>query len=189
MAVNSKLEATLRRRLQTDVYSVQNAHAGTNYSWLRLMRMDNTFIGHVSTNGVDWEYVWHTTLNLPVQVEAGLAVTAHSYGLVATAQFDSVALGGLTPLSGTWPEPVPRIWVGGEPAAYPPLLELGGFQFLIGGPVGDVFKVKAAEEVETPFAAWPEAGAVTNTYGVVPFLDPEALTNQRRFYRAQRVEP
>ena len=32
-------------------------------------------------------------------------------------------------------------------------------------------------------------GSVTNTYGVVPFLDPQALTTERRFYRAQQVEP
>jgi hypothetical protein len=32
-------------------------------------------------------------------------------------------------------------------------------------------------------------GRVTNTLGVVPFLDPAALTNQQRFYRLQKVGP
>jgi len=189
LAVNSKLEAVLRRRLLTDAYSVENAHTGTNYAWLRLMRMDNTFVGHISTNGMDWEYVWHTTLNLPSQLEAGLAVTAHSYGLVATGQFDNVSLGGITPLSGAWPEPGPRIWLGGEPAAYLPMSQFGGFKMLIGGPVGDGFTVKASPDIETPFTSWSPLGTVTNTYGVVPFLDAQALTNQHRFYRLQKVGP
>jgi len=30
---------------------------------------------------------------------------------------------------------------------------------------------------------------MTNTYGVVPFLDTQALTNKLRFYRTQRVGP
>jgi len=189
LAVNSKLEATLRRRLQTDAYSVENVHTGTNCAWLRLMRMDNTFVGHVSTNGMDWEYVWHTTLNLPRQLEAGLAVTAHSNGQVATGQFDNVSLGALTPLPGPWPEAGPRIWLGGEPAAYPPLSQFGGFKLLIGGPVGDGFTVKASPDIETPFTSWSPLGTVTNTYGVVPFLDPQALTNQHRFYRLEKVGP
>jgi hypothetical protein len=153
------------------------------------MRMDNTFVGHVSTNGMDWEYVWHTTLNLPSQLEAGLAVTAHSYGLVATGRFDNVSLGGITPLSGAWPEPGPRIWPGGEPSAYPPMSQFGGFKMLIGGPVGDGFTVKASPDIEASFATWSPLGTVTNTYGVVPFLDAQALTNQHRFYRLQKVGP
>ena len=97
LAANSKMETALRRRLTTDAFSLQNAHPGTNYAWLRLARMGNTFVGHVSTNGFNWEYAWHTTINLPAQVEAGLAITAHSYGALATAMFTNVVVGRLRP--------------------------------------------------------------------------------------------
>ena len=71
LAANSKMETALRRRLATDAFSVQNTHTGTNYAWLRLARMGNTFVGHVSTNGVNWEYAWHTTINLPARLRRG----------------------------------------------------------------------------------------------------------------------
>ncbi len=181
--------ATFRRRRATDGYSVQNSHPGTNYSWLRLMRMGNTFVGHVSTDGTNWEYVWFTTLNLPNQLEVGLAVTAHTYGLLSTGHFDNVTVGNLTPLPGPWPEAGPRIWLGGEPAGYLPFSQLGGFKVLVGGTVGDQFSVKCSTDVAAPFASWVSLGTITNQYGVVPFLDPQALTNQRGFYRLQKTGP
>lgn len=36
---------------------------------------------------------------------------------------------------------------------------------------------------------WTILGTMTNELGVVDFLDPEALTNPLRFYRAQRAGP
>jgi hypothetical protein len=174
---------SFRRRLAENAYSAQTARPGTNSCWLRLTRLGNTFIGHYSTNGMDWEYVWFTTLNLPAQVEVGLAVTAHSYGLIATGRFDNVSLGEVTPLLGAWREAGPRMWVGGEPTGDPVMRMLGGFKMLIGGPVGEVYAVKASQTVNAPLASWVTLGTVTNTYGVVPFLDPHALTYRYRFYR------
>jgi hypothetical protein len=189
LALNANKSVAFRRRLVANAYAVENRYSGTNSAWLRLMRMGNTFVGHYSTNGVDWEYVWHTTLNLPNQLEVGLAVTAHSYGLVSTGRFDNVSLGGLTPLSGAWSEPGPRIWLGGEPWAYPSLQQLGGFKMLVGGAVGDQFSIRASPDVSAPAESWSLLGTVTNQWGVVDFLDPQALTNRLRFYRAQRVGP
>src|ERR1019366_4746818 len=78
-----------RRGVVADANSLQNAGPGTNVSWLRLTRMGNTFIGHVSTNGTNWNYAWATALVLPSQINVGLAVTAHRHGYISTAQFDN----------------------------------------------------------------------------------------------------
>ncbi len=189
LAANSEKLAKLRRRLASDGYSVENAHPGTNYGWLRLMRMGNTFVGHCSTNGTNWEYVWFTTVNMSSQLEVGLAVTAHSYGLLATGMVDNVSLGTLTPLSGVWPEAGPQIYLGGERPGAMELLRVGGFKALVGGVAGDRYAVKSSANVAAPSASWLDLGTVTNTYGVVPFTDAQALTNGIRFYRATVVVP
>jgi hypothetical protein len=192
LALNASKETKFRRRHVENDYSVENKYYGTNSAWLRLMRMGDTFVGHYSTNGLNWEMVWWTTIaNMPTNLEAGLAVTAHKNQAFTTATFDMVETGLLTPLSGAWPEAGPRIWLGGEPYAYPPLSQLGGMKMLIGGSVGGVFMVKASPDINTntPFAMWSPLGTVTNTYGVVDFLDTRPLTNQHQFYGLQRVGP
>jgi hypothetical protein len=199
VAASSEKETVFRRRLATDDYSVQNVHRGTNYSWLRLMRMGDTFVGHVSTNGADWEYAWFTTLYLPDQVEAGLAVTAHDYAGEATAVFDNVSIGALSPLTGTWPLPGPRIHLGGEGVTPASLEALGGFKVLLASEVGDQLEVLASLEIKTSgpperqvldTTTFTSLGRVTNTLGVVPFLDTRALTNATpSFYLLQKVGP
>lgn len=190
VALDSRRQVLLRRRLVENGYSVENQARGTNWVWLRLMRLGDTFAGHASTNAVDWSLIWWTTIaNMPTSLEVGLAVTAHRNQAMATAQFDSVTPGPLTPLPGVWPEPGPRIYLGGEPYAYPPLSSLGGLKMLIGGNVGDRYTIRATDLVTTPGTDWLSVGVVTNTLGVVPFLDTQALSNPRRFYRVERTGP
>jgi hypothetical protein len=170
--------------------SVENEVRGTNTTWLRLMRMGKTFTGHSSTNGFNWELVWWTTLtDLPVTNQWGLAVTAHRHTGSATATFCNVSVGGLTPLSGTWPEPGPRIDLGGEANIMEEVQRLGGFKMLIGGPVGDQFRIHASGVLTNDWASWLPLGTVTNTWGVVEFLDTRPPTSAHRFYRLHRVGP
>jgi hypothetical protein len=199
VAANSDKETVFRRRLITDDYSVQNLHQGTNYSWLRLMRMGDMFVGHVSTNGLDWEYAWFTTMNLTAQVEIGLAVTAHSFGALATAEFDNVIVTNLTPIPGPWLLPGPRIYLGGEGVTPASLHAQGGFKMLLGSEVDDQLEVLASPEIMTggppehqvlDKTTFTSLGRVTNTLGVVPFLDTRALTNANpSFYLLRKVEP
>jgi hypothetical protein len=189
LALDSARHVVLRRRLVENDYSVENDARGTNWVWLRLMRLGDTFAGHASTNGVDWSLIWWTTLTMPTNLEVGLAVTAHKNQAMATAQFDLVTPGELTPLSGIWPEVGPRIHLGGEPYSYPPLPQVGGLKMLICGAVGHRYMIVASDDVTTPADAWLSLGTVTNTYGVVTFLDPQALTNPVRFYRLQGLGP
>ena len=195
LSVNASTNVIFSRRLATATNSIINSFQGTNYLqgtnyiWLRLMRMGNTFVAHYSTNGLNWQYMWFTSLNMSNQVQVGLAVTAHHYGELATATFDNVSIGALTHLSGAWPLPGPEILLGGEEWTPAEFQRVGGLEFLLGGVVGDYFSVKSSANVAAPFASWSSLGTVTNTYGVAPFLDAGALTNSTRFYRLQRLGP
>ncbi len=183
LRVDASTKVVFRRRLATDAYSIDNAYSGTNCLWLRLMRMGNTLIGHCSTDGTNWNYVWFSTVNMSNQVQAGLAVTAHHQDWLAAATFDNVSIGGLSPLPGTWSNPV--ICLGGEAPSPAAFEAWGGFKMLLCGNAGDWLKVYASQNLST----WASLGTATNTYAVVPFLDSQALTNRMRFYRAQRTGP
>jgi regulation of enolase protein 1 (concanavalin A-like superfamily) len=189
LLLDSKTNVVFRRRLTTNAPSIDTAFAPTNHAWLRLMRMGNTCIGFCSTNGTNWEYVWSTTINESNQVQVGLAVTAHQNGSYATANFDNVSIGALTPLPGTWPLPGPKFLLGGETGGYSELQRVGGYKFLLGGVVGEYDTIKATTNLATAYSSWSSLVTVTNTYGVVPILDAGALTNKMKYYRAQKIGP
>ena len=189
LRLNTTTNAAFRRRLTNDEYSVATGVTGTNRTWLRLTRLGNTFIAHCSTNGTNWDYVWFTTINMSSTVEVGLAVTAHHNGLLATGRVDNVSIGALSPLPGVWPLVGPKLLLGGEPSPRAEIQRIGGFKLLLAGVVGDAFTIKGSTNVAAPFASWPVVGTVTNTYGVVPLLDTQALVAPRLFYRAQKVGP
>jgi len=189
LRLNGGTNAVFRRRLTARAASVENPYLGANSTWIRLMRMGNTFVGLCSSNGVDWKYVWFTTINMSNRVEVGLAVTAHHRGQIATGRVDNVSISGLTELSGIWPEAGPRIYLGGEHLSPAEIQALGGFKLLVGGVVGDYFTIRSSEEVSAPFSSWTILGTITNQFGVVDILNPQALTNSQRFYRAQRAGP
>jgi len=117
-------------------------------------------------------------------VQAGLAVTAHSYGLLATATFDHVSIGSLTPLGGTQPSPA-RIYLGGEPLTSAGFVPMGGFKMLLQGQSGDWFLFRSTSD----FGTWTDLDTITNSYGVATLLDSLGVTNNLRFYRAQRLGP
>ena len=187
LAMDAGNEKVLRRRLAENAYSVENRSQGTNNVWLKLMRMGDTFSGHYSTNGVNWELVWWTTQpNLPTTLDVGLAVTAHLNGSFATAVFDMVGPRGLTPLDGARPH---VLQLGGELGGMSEFQRVGGFKLLLDGAVGAAYNIKVSPTANAPFASWPVLTTVTNTYGVVPVVDAQALTNGHRLYRGQKVGP
>ena len=189
LGLDASANMFLRRRLVANAISIENTWPGTNAYWLRLTRMGNTFIGHVSTNGTNWSYALATALVLPSQLEVGLAVTAHHHGYISTAQFDNLTIGTPTPLSGAWPGTVPRMYVCLDAGTQAAMQNLGGFPVLVGGVVGDQYSIKYSTNTAASLASWQSLGSVTNTWGVATFLDSQALTNRMRFYRAQRTGP
>ena len=195
LSVNVNTNVIFRRRLAANSLGIQygfqgtNYLQGTNYIWLRLMRMGNTFVAHYSTNGLNWQYMWFTTMTMSNQVQVGLAVTAHHYGQLATAKFDNVSTGGLTPLPGLWPLPGPLLLLGGQNWSPAEFQRIGGYEFLLGGVVGEYENIKSTTNIAAPFSSWPSLATVTNTYGVLPIFDPGASTNQAKYYRAQKIGP
>ena len=185
LSLNASRKVAFRRRSVPNSNSIENNYNGTNSAWLRLTRLGNTFVGHYSTNGMNWEYVWFTTIDMNSSLEVGLAVTAHNFGSLATATFDNVTFGNITPLSGPWNLAGPLVHLPGEPVARPDLVASGGFKMLFAGPVGDFYSVRATRD----FTNWVNLAVVTNQYGVLPFLDSQAATNIYRFYNLQKVGP
>lgn len=169
LAVNAQHRTVFRRRLHDNMDSIENWQRGTNVSWLRLSRLGDTLIGHRSTNGLDWELAWWTTLmDLPTTLQAGLAVTAHRNERTATATFCGWSVGRLTPLSGDWPEAGPRLWIGSEPIDANSLWLVGGQKLLLGGNVGEVWVVEAAPGIVAIDAG---QGPLCPRPGVVPTSD------------------
>jgi regulation of enolase protein 1 (concanavalin A-like superfamily)/fibronectin type 3 domain-containing protein len=62
--------------------------------WVRLTRAGNTFTGYASSDGSNWTTVGSATVPMASAVYAGLAVTSHVAGTLATASFDSISFAG-----------------------------------------------------------------------------------------------
>ena len=61
--------------------------------WLRLAKTNSTFTAYRSTNNVDWVQVGGAVaISMPVNVFAGLPLTAHSDGMSANVLMDSVSI-------------------------------------------------------------------------------------------------
>ena len=76
--------------------SLSTAVAGTAPRWVRLVLTGQTVTASVSTDGSTWIVVGQQVIALTQTVFAGLAVSSHVAGQLATATFTSVAVG--TPL-------------------------------------------------------------------------------------------
>jgi hypothetical protein len=58
-----------------------------------------------------------------------------------------------------------------------------GFDLLLEGVPGQVYGI----ETSTNFTNWAEMTSITNTWGIVDFLDNSATSNGLRFYRAHVI--
>jgi hypothetical protein len=58
--------------------------------WVRIRRRGNTFTAAQSADGVVWKTIGSQTITMPVTVFAGLAVSSHVAGTLATATFTNV---------------------------------------------------------------------------------------------------
>jgi hypothetical protein len=189
LAMNADQRAVFRRRPRADYNSLDTWRPGTNAAWLRLMRMGDVFSGQYSVDGVNWEMAWWTTVsNMPPRLQAGIAVTSHRHNAFATGTFCNWTVSGLTPVTG-WVGGGAKLWPAGEPYAHPPMTQVGGLRLLLTGSAGERYTVLSAESVDAPAGQWTPVGNVTNTYGVAPFVDPQAIGGAQRFYRLQQMRP
>lgn len=60
--------------------------------WVRISRRGNVISGYHSVDGNTWTFSNSVTLNLPGTIRAGLAVTSHANGTLATASFTNIKL-------------------------------------------------------------------------------------------------
>ena len=94
---------SFQHRLLAGAWAVQPVtHDGVSRApyWVRLRRTGNVFTAYVSANGAAWRQQGNSvTIAMGATVYAGLAVTSHLDGSLATAAFSNMSLsaGGTTP--------------------------------------------------------------------------------------------
>jgi hypothetical protein len=59
-------------------------------TWIRLQRIKNNFTGYYSADGKVWKVYTTFTLEIPIKIYLGLAVTSHKVTEVATAKFRNI---------------------------------------------------------------------------------------------------
>ena len=96
-------------RLTADVAAVSDSGVVTTEQtalvapyWVKIERVGNAFNGYYSTDGENWTAMaWNPqTIAMGANVYVGLAVTSHSAGVLASAEFSSVATTGN--VNGAW---------------------------------------------------------------------------------------
>ena len=84
------------RRTTTGGASTSTGNGGAAAPhWVRLVRSGNTFTAYRSSDGSSWILIGSETIPMGATVYAGLAVTSHNDGTLATATVDNVSLTAL----------------------------------------------------------------------------------------------
>ena len=60
--------------------------------WVKLVRLGSSFSAYTSPDGANWTLVATDTISMGSVVNAGLAVSSHKNGTLATATFSSVTV-------------------------------------------------------------------------------------------------
>jgi outer membrane protein assembly factor BamB len=96
--------------LDTTSYTVPAPNPVPTPFYLKIARSGNTFSTYMSTDGVTWNYVLGTSVNLDLRgpMLVGLAVSSHNGGRLGGARFDSVNVGLQAPPA---PTACPDGWV------------------------------------------------------------------------------
>ena len=81
-----------RRTADGNISTHTSGGAGAAPAWVRLERAGNSITAFVSSDGVSWSMVGSDTFALPSRVLAGLAVSSHETGRLATGTFDAVTV-------------------------------------------------------------------------------------------------
>ncbi|TCN54629.1 T9SS C-terminal target domain-containing protein [Flavobacterium circumlabens] len=80
------------------VPTIGQGAAGTTPKWLRIVRSGNVFTSYSSDNGTTWTQIdTPRTIAMANTIYAGLAVTSHANGTLATGVFSDVTVRNITP--------------------------------------------------------------------------------------------
>ena len=74
--------------------------------WTRVVRTGDLFEGYISPDGINWTLLGNTTLALPAQVIAGIAVSSHDVSRPTHVEVSQLTFGGSNPP----PPPPPGDW-------------------------------------------------------------------------------
>jgi regulation of enolase protein 1 (concanavalin A-like superfamily) len=93
MLVSRDRGLAFQRRVSTNGISTHtDGGAGRAPAWVRLVRSGSTFQAYRSADGSNWTLVGSQAISMGAVVYAGLALTSHDNGSLATAAFDAVRL-------------------------------------------------------------------------------------------------
>ncbi|OHA89224.1 MAG: hypothetical protein A3C70_00020 [Candidatus Zambryskibacteria bacterium RIFCSPHIGHO2_02_FULL_43_14] len=85
---------TFQQRAEAAEISNYNSVVGTAPIWLKLKRIDDSFVAYTSNDGISWSQAGSLILTLNTNVYIGLVVTSHRDGLLTDAIFDHVNVAG-----------------------------------------------------------------------------------------------
>lgn len=95
--------------------TVNNVHSSaTAPEWVKLVRNGSTITAYISSNGSTWTTVGSTSISMNTALDAGLAVTSHYTGALATGLFSNVSV-----TTGSSPSSTPST-PSGTPSSNPP---------------------------------------------------------------------
>jgi hypothetical protein len=90
MLISPDAIASFESRGSTGGSTTTKAVADSGWDWIKLVRVSNTFIGYISSDGINWTMVSSATVATNSTVMVGLAVSAHLTGGTDTAVFSNV---------------------------------------------------------------------------------------------------
>jgi regulation of enolase protein 1 (concanavalin A-like superfamily) len=88
---SNKYRQQVRSALNGSSTTASSTASSAIPSWLRLERVGSTFKSYHSSNGTSWTLIATSTVSMTGTVRAGLAVTSHVAGTLATAVFTNVS--------------------------------------------------------------------------------------------------
>ena len=92
MALTAERGVTFQQRpIENDLTtSTRGAATVVAPIWLKLVRVRNTFSGYHSPDGLNWKLLDSTNVDMPFDLDIGLAVTSHNNSLESSALFEPV---------------------------------------------------------------------------------------------------
>jgi endonuclease/exonuclease/phosphatase family metal-dependent hydrolase len=93
MLVSAGKGLAFQRRTSTGGTSTHTSGgSGTAPTWVKLKRAGSTFTAYRSPDGVNWTVVGSDTISMASTIYVGVAVSSHTYGVLATANFASTSV-------------------------------------------------------------------------------------------------
>ena len=64
----------------------------TNFKWVKITRLGNTFSGYYSIDGSNWIFINSVDVEMPIHTDVGLALTSHNNGSLTTSEYSNFSV-------------------------------------------------------------------------------------------------